>query len=263
MFKRSHRVSLALLISLCSVNVYADDGEWAFSTGFDYSSGDYGGDPVDTDITFIPFTTSYKTGRWKFKATIPWVRIIGPGTVVGAGDGGVVIGNSNNGQATRTNESGLGDIWLSGTYESQLVPPELFYLDLTGKIKLPTADEDKGLGTGETDYTLQADLFKPLGQFTPFATVAYKIKGDPSGVNLDNVFYLSGGTDFRVSDTSNIGASLDYQEASTSASDDSLDLFAYLNQKIDSNWSYTLYGYKGLQDGSPDFGMGLQTTYKP
>lgn len=256
------QLSLTLLLTACFSPAMAEEGQWAFSTGIDYSSGDYGGDPVDTDITFVPFTTSYKTGQWKFKATIPWVRIIGPGTVVGAGDGGVVIGNGN-AQLTRTNESGLGDIWLSATYESRLVPPELFYLDLTGKVKLPTADEDKGLGTGETDYTAQADVFKPLGQFTPFATVAYKIKGDPSGINLDNVFYLSGGTDFRVSDTTNIGASLDFQEASTSRSDDALDLFAYLNQKINGNWSYTFYGYKGLEDGSPDYGLGLQTTYKP
>lgn len=256
------QLGLALLLAAFSATASADEGQWAFSTGIDYSNGDYGGDPVDTDITFIPFTTSYQTGQWKFKATIPWVRIIGPGTVVGAGDGGVVV-SSGSGLTSRTNESGLGDIWLSATYETQFIPPELFYLDLTGKIKLPTADEDKGLGTGETDYTLQADIFKPLGQFTPFATVAYKIKGDPSGVNLDNVFYLSGGTDFRVSDTSNIGASLDYQEASTSSSDDALDVFAYLNQKVNRNWSYTFYGYKGLEDGSPDYGLGLQTTYKP
>lgn len=256
------QLGLALLLAVSSANVIADEGQWAFSTGIDFSNGDYGGDPIDTDITFIPFTTSYQTGQWKLKATIPWVRIIGPGTVVGAGDGGVVLGNGSN-QLTRTNESGLGDIWLSATYETQFIPPELFYLDLTGKIKLPTADEDKGLGTGETDYTLQTDVFKPLGQFTPFATVAYKIKGDPSGVDLDNVFYLSGGSDFKVSDTSNIGASLDYQEASTSSSDDALDLFAYLNQKINTNWSYTFYGYKGLEDGSPDYGLGLQTTYKP
>lgn len=255
------QLSLALLLATSSAIVAADEGQWAFSTGIDYSSGDYGGDPIDTDITFIPFTTSYKTGQWKFKATIPWVRIIGPGTVVGAGDGGVVVGSSNS--VTRSNESGLGDIWLSASYETEFIPPELFYLDLTGKIKLPTADEDKGLGTGETDYTLQADLFKPLGQFTPFATVAYKIKGDPSGVDLDNVFYLSGGSDFRISDNSNIGASLDFQEASTSSSDDSLDLFAYLNQKLNGHWSYTFYGYKGLEDGSPDYGLGLQTTYKP
>jgi len=33
-------------------------------------------------------------------------------------------------------------------------------MDLTGKIKFGTADEDKGLGTGEQDYSLQADVFR-------------------------------------------------------------------------------------------------------
>ena len=264
MGKKLNQISLlGLLISACCGHAIADDGQWKLGTGIDFSSGDYGGDPIDTDITYIPFNASYQTGAWKFKATIPWVQITGPGTVVGAGDGGVVVANNSNTQVRKTTESGLGDIWLSGTYALDAIPAEFFYLDLTGKVKLPTADEDKGLGTGETDYTLQADLFKPLGRLTPFATVPYKIKGDPDGVDLENVFYLSGGTSYKVSNGTSVGASLDFQEAASEFGDDSLDVFTYVNQKINPKWSVTLYGYKGLEDGSPDYGLGLQTTYKP
>lgn len=253
----------AFLLSIGSNIAVAEDNQWKFSTGVDYSSGDYGGDPIDTDITNVPFSASYKTGRWKFKATVPWVQISGPGTVIGAGDGSVVVGDGNGSAVRKRTESGLGDIWLGASYATSFIPPEFFYLDLTGKVKLPTADEDKGLGTGETDYTLQADVFKPIGRFTPFATVAYKIKGDPSGVELDNVYYLSGGSAYKVSDNTSLGASLDFQEASTNSSDDAMDALAYVNQKLNKKWSVTVYGYKGLEDGSPDYGLGLQTSYKP
>ena len=157
----------------------------------------------------------------------------------------------------------MGDIWLTAKYAVEAVPAELFYLDVGAKLKLPTADEDKRLGTGEVDYTLQAEIFKPIDAFTPFATLAYKIKGDPDEVNLKNVFYLSVGSDYRLSETRHIGASLDFQEASTSGSDDATELFVYVSQRMSSQWSVTLYGYKGLQDGSPDYGAGLQLSYKP
>ena len=66
----------------------------------------------------VPFAASYSSGLWKYKLTIPWVEIEGAGTVVGAGGGGVVIGNPNQGneELVPSKESGLGDIWLSATY---------------------------------------------------------------------------------------------------------------------------------------------------
>ena len=255
-------IFIVLLSVLCSAVSWAEEPYWKYSTGIDYSTGDYGGDPADTDILYIPFTTSYTTGQWRFKATIPWVQIDGPGTVIGAGGGGIIIDDPD-ANAEATKESGLGDIWLTAIYSVESVPAELFFLDVGAKYKLPTADEDKGLGTGETDWTLQAEIFKSLGNVSPFLTVAYKFKGEPSGADLDDVIYLSAGADFRLSDQSNFGVSLDYQESSTSTGDDSLELFGYLNYKLDSQWSLMPYAYLGLEDGSPDYGVGFQVSYKP
>lgn len=240
----------------------ADQGQWKYSTGLDFSSGDYGGDPVDTDITYIPFTAAYQQDQWTFKATLPWVQIEGAGTVVGAGDGGVVVGGAAQ-NTFATKESGLGDIWVTAQHSVAAIPAELFYLDVSGKLKLPTADEDKGLGTGELDYTVQAEVFKSLDAFTPFATLAYKFKGDPNNVKLKNVWYVSVGSDYRLSGQRHVGASIDYQQASSSTGDDALELFAYANQKLNPKWTVTVYGYVGLMDGSPDYGTGFQLAYKP
>lgn len=232
------------------------EGSFKLGAGLDYSSGDYG-DAQDTEILYLPVSATYKQGLWTAKVTVPWVRIKGPGTVIGAGDGGVVVGD---GSSEVNTESGLGDIWASLAYSVEAVPEDWFYMDAIGKVKLPTADDDEGLGTGEFDYTLQLDFFKPLGALTPMATVAYKIKGDPDGIDLDSVFYLSAGADYRLNDTINYGATLDYQEAATDTSDDALEVFGYLGYRVSEDWLLTFYGYGGLSDGSPDAGGGLQVS---
>ena len=232
-------------------------GQVKIGTGIDFSSGGYG-DAVDTDILYLPLNLSYSSGPWEGKVTLPWLQIKGPGTVIGGGDGGVVIGD---GDSEVTTESGIGDIWTSLTYSVEAIPAELFFLDLVGKVKIPTADDERGLGTGEVDYTLQADLFKPFGKLTAMGTVAYKIKGDLDGIALDNVFFLSVGADYRYSEEVNFGLTLDYQEASTASSDDATELFGYLGYRLSDDWMLMVYSYAGLSDGSPDSGGGFQVSF--
>ena len=166
MIKRTHQYTACLIVTAClALPLNAD--EFKVSSGVDYSSGDYGGD-VDTDILFVPVTFSYSNAPWKAKVTVPWIQIKGPGNVVGGGDGGVIV---NSASTETTTESGLGDIWASLAYSVEAIPDEWFYMDAVAKVKFPTADEDRGLGTGEFDYTLQLDFFKPVGQCTPMATV--------------------------------------------------------------------------------------------
>ena len=268
MLKRQKLVlSLGFAALLISSSSMAQTSRWRFTTGSDFNSGDYGSDPVATEITYVPFTTSYRSGLWTLKATVPWVEIDGAGTVVGAGDGRVVNGNSRRNQDSEeleaTTESGLGDIWLSAAYAIEAIPADLFYLDLGAKLKLPTADEDRGLGSGKTDYTLQADLFKPIGNATPFITLAYKMKDYPADAEINDVMFVSAGSDFSISSNTHVGLSVDYQESAFSDSDDSLELFGYINQKLSNDWSLMFYGYSGLDDGSPDYGVGFQVSYNP
>lgn len=260
MNKLSHPTILPLLacaiISPATLHAQDEPGIWSFGTGIDYSTGDYG-DTDDTNILFIPSSISYKQGLWAAKITVPWLEIEGPGSVIGGGDGGTVINNGTE----RIDASGLGDVWAELSYSLESFPSHLGNIDLIGKVKFPTADEKKGLGTGEFDYTLQVDYFKAVGKLTPLATIAYKIKGDPEGSTLDNVFFLSAGADYRLNETINFGATLDYQEASSSGSEHSLELFNYLGYRTSDSSLLTFYTYTGFTDGSPDFGGGIQWKY--
>lgn len=251
---------LLLLVAFAFPALGADEGQLKYTLGADYSEGDYGEGRGDTEILFIPFSVAYSRDSWTYKASFAWVDIDGPGNVIGAGDGGLVIGDR---QQEPVDNPGMGDVWLSASYALPTTRPDEVYMEVTGKIKLPTADEDEGLGTGETDYSLALELYQAVGVYTPFATLGYKIKGTPSGLNVDDVLFASAGTDYRLSNRYSVGVSLDYQEASVSGSDDATELFGYWNNRISREWSLMLYGYLGLQDGSPDHGIGIQLSFKP
>ena len=113
------------------------------TTGMDFSTGKYGGDE-DTDMLFIPLTFKYGTDKWSSGLTIPYISLESPGDVVIGPDGTPipVPGGAS------TSESGLGDITASFTWFAYPGTETLPIIDGTGRIKLPTADEDKGLGAG-------------------------------------------------------------------------------------------------------------------
>ncbi|TLM78565.1 hypothetical protein ACONUD_04715 [Microbulbifer harenosus] len=269
--KTNFILNAALLAASLSAAGTAVAGDWKYSLGTDVSSGDYG-DVADTDITSMPFTASFSPdNRWTFKASLPWTQVEGPGGVIPGGDGGIVLGNGNgrgNGgnqnddEIVMIEESGLGDLWLTGSYSLDPLGGQ-YFMDLSAKYKVPLADEDKGLGTGQADYTLQAELFTSIGPYTPFMTLARKFKGDLSEVELRNVWYTSVGSGYRLSDTSSIGASLDYQQAATDSADAQTEIFGYFSHRLDNQWSGMLYAYLGLSDGSPDQGFGVQISYRP
>jgi hypothetical protein len=230
---------------------------WKLSAGIDYSSGDYG-DVTDTEILYVPLGLKYEALPWALRVTVPWVQIDGPGSVVGAGDGVTVIG----GGGPSRRESGLGDIVVGASYSFEDTLGVGSYVELGGKVKFGTADEDEGLGTGKTDYIVQADVGRTYGRWTPMLTLGYKWKGEPAGLQLNDVFFASAGFGYQFDDATSGGLSLDWQEASSTGADDALELMAYGNWRLTREWSLTAYGVGGMSDGSPDWDLGMQATYR-
>ena len=171
----------------------AEDG-LSLGIGADYSSGDYDSD-VTTEIFSVPVTAKYVTGQWTWKASLPWLRIDGdPGVLPGLGDvnrnpNGRGRGNGGapapDGTVEDSSASGIGDLRLSATYAFDTGGP--LGVDLTGNVKVATADEDKGLGTGEQDYGLALDLYRDFDGTLLFGGVSYTMLGDSEFVPLDDV----------------------------------------------------------------------------
>jgi hypothetical protein len=213
--KNRNLLAIGFVTLLCaSPGVSAADGQFSFTTGIDYSTGDYGADE-DTDILYIPLTGKYETERWLFRLTVPYLRITGPGAVVLGPDGNPIV-VSEEGTTRRETNDGLGDVIFGAAYN--LLPGTWrgIVLDIGAKVKFPTADEDKGLGTGETDYQLQADVYKTFGAWTALATFGHKWLGDSDDFTLKDVFFGSIGAGYKFSPATSGGLIFDFREASIS-----------------------------------------------
>lgn len=229
---------------------HAED-QLTFTTGLDYSSGHYG-QSEKTRITYVPFITKYELNdQWTFKAVIPWLSIDGPGAV--SADSRIITGTTS---TRRTRESGLGDIVVGTTYSALQLNEQKLYIDLGLKVKLPTASESKGLGTGKSDYTITADLYKTLDRLTLLSTVGYKVLGDPSGVSLNNVWFTSIGAVYKLNDQDNLGATMDLRQATTSSNSSLREYTVFYSHKFNSTYKLQTYMVAGDTTSSVDFGAG-------
>ena len=227
------------------------------ATGFDYTSGTYTG-TEETQILYVPFIAKYETGPWAFRATVPYVRITGPGNVIGAGADRVTLPGAS---TARRTESGLGDIVLSAFYNVLSERRSAIGLDLGAKVKLGTADENKGLGTGQEDWSLQADVFKALDKVTLFGSLGHRWYGDPPGIDLKNVFYGSLGGAYRVSADTSAGLAYDFRPAITSGGGEISELTAFVTRRLSREWKVQPYLVLGFGKASPDWGAGAQLAY--
>ena len=234
----------------------AQEGSFSVGGGFDFSSGDYGTSST-TDIFSIPVFGKYETGPWIFKLTVPYIQISGPGNVIpGVGRVNAVRGNPNAAPTTSNTESGIGDVVAAVTYNVYSRGASDPVVDLTGKIKFGTADENKGLGTGENDYSAQVDVYKSYGQFTALVTAGYSILGSSAAIPLDNVFYGSFGGVYKFDNRTSGGVILDLRQAASATSGSRSEATAYVAYKLSDVWKAQAYVLKGFADGSPDYGLG-------
>jgi hypothetical protein len=242
---------LAALAALCfaAAPAAAEDNVLTLGGGLHYSQGDYGTGET-TKITTLALTGRYDAPRWVFKLTLPYLFVSGGRNVVpGIGPVGRSRGTSS--------ASGPGDIVGAATYTAFYDNASMLGLDLTGKLKLGTADRDEGLGTGENDYSFQADLYKTIDRTTLFGTLGYTIFGDPPGFPLDNGFYYSLGASFKLPPRESVGFSLDGRQAVVPGGPEQRELVGFWTRALESAWKMQAYFLVGLADGSPDWGAGL------
>ena len=129
---------LFLLASSFSAALDLPSKRVQLTTGVDFSTGKYGAEE-STDMLYIPVTAKYATDKWSTSITIPFLSLDSGGGVVIGPDGRPVPLPPGTGA---TSESGLGDITASYTWFAYPGNDTLPIVDVTGRIKLPTADED-------------------------------------------------------------------------------------------------------------------------
>lgn len=247
--------SLLLLAAggwLCAQTA-ATTGTTTAAGGFDYSRGRYGL-AATTEVFSVPAELSHESGPWLFRATGSWLTIKGPSAAaLTGGDGGLT-------RPTSASESGLGDLYLELTHRTMSVHE--VNLDTTARVKLPTADEARGLGTGEADYYLQVTGHRTIGQVTPFATLGYRVLGDSVRYPLRDGFYATGGAHLRTSDRTVVTAALDWRSRILRGADPGIEASVGVTHDLTPRWRVFAYALAGFTDASPDAGTGLRLSYR-
>ncbi|MCT2558337.1 transporter [Tsuneonella sp. YG55] len=225
-----------------------------FSTGLDYEQGDYGTD-TQMEKESVPLSLVVAKGRLRASAQTSYVRLRAPGNVVApSGPLGLPILVDPTRPDTVDTRQGMGDLHLSAAYD---LPVEGFNATLGTGVKVPTASVDKGLGTGKADYSVRADLAKPLGSVTPFAGVAYTVTGDPDGFDLRNALSAQAGASLRLAESTSAHLGYAFAQSQVAGGEDDQRIVGGLNTGVGKNLSLGFYGSGGLTDGASDFGGGV------
>ena len=222
-----------------------------------FASGDFDL-PADTEIFYMPVRYEFDSKNWGFQLLVPHLRLNGPGAVL------INLGGVNRAVAGSdvTRESGLGDIVGSAIYHLPVTGESGPFVDLRMDIKLPTADETRGLGSGETDLNLQVDVAQYWGSTLWFASLGYSFRGSSTLYpDLSNGAYVQLGLARQVSNTVSVGGILDYREAASSFTDYILEVGPYVNWQFNDDWSFSAFSLFGFSGASVDASVLGQLRY--
>lgn len=237
-------------------------GGFSISAGPAFWSGDFGG-PTTSDIFVAAVSLRYDSGPLRTWATLPYMRVESDGVLFAGTDGGPILVDTTRPSPEGRVRDGLGDITVGATWSALEGRADGLAVDLTGRLKLPTASDGSGLSTGKTDVSLSADVSKPVGGVVPFVSAGYRFLGDPDGYDLRNTVSASAGLTLPLAETADtvLLLSYDYDESATRFVDDSHALFAAISGTIGGGFTWTGYGSAGLSDGTSDFSIGALVSF--
>ena len=227
--------------------------------GAAYDQGDFGTSDT-TRSFFLPLTVRYLGDRFDVGLTGSLVYLDTTSRVV------VVDGVPTPvDRQRRTSDAGFGDLVLRGRYyahDDPGVDSPLPAITPFVKVKIPTADESKGLGTGEWDVGFGLELDKRLREFFLLGDVSYTVIGDPPGQTFRNRPAASVGIGRFFTPNVAVTALLDWRRAIVAGRDDALELVGLVQVRLSPTLSMTPNAFVGLTDGSPDFGLGVEVSWR-
>ncbi len=250
----------------------AQGGHWQFGSAPSFSSGKYGTD-TRTEVLHTPITARRLFDAGDVTFVFPFTCIWGDGgvTVVNGSPvrqqrianatanvsrGGRPTGSSGAGLGAR--ECGIGDIVARGRYYLLDKRGWAPTIAVRGHVKAPTANAERGLGTGRPDEGLGLEISRTIaGGGMAMVDGGYTIIGKPPGVDYNNNWWYDVGLGQDIGRKGAKGAvnlSVFFEEyrAIVPGLANPRDVLAAVSVTGARGWRVQVSGELGLSDGAPD-----------
>ena len=245
---------LLLLFSehLCWGQLPPAPAQMSLILGAGYDQGEFGSTDTSRAVYF-PASIRYTSRKFDVSVSSSWVHLDSPGGITLID--GVPTRTPTAGTTGR--DAGSGDTFIRSSVhlENSWVSP--FF-----RLKIPTADETRGLGTGKTDFGLGIDLQKDFNSVFVFGNVAYTFVGKVPRLGLRNRPSASFGASREISPNFTLSGVLDWRRAIVEGTTDPAELVGYLSYKASPSVTFSPNAFVGLTNGSSDFGVGMEMRVK-
>jgi len=274
---RRLKLFCTMLTVMAASTVWGDDSEhrlqqgvsMAMGSGFEVTYGDYGSNADATLVTVPVLLAMNPRQDIDLTLEVPLVYLSSRTTsgVVVTQSGG--MGRRRNASvslsssSSTSSEAGLGDINLSAGWTVQQdeegwlprIRPNLY-------LKVPTGDDDNGLGTGTFEAGPGLSLSKWLGDFQLFADGAYILQNSTSDYQGKNYLAYTAGGGVQLGDRLFVSLFAKGSSTRVDGGDAPLEGRLKLNFLQSRRVVWELYGLAGLSDASPAAGGGLLVMYQ-
>ena len=222
--------------------------------------GDFGA-ATNSRISSALLGVRYRTGDLRLTASIPWMRIRSEGTFF-TGIGGAPIFVAPGVRTLDSVREGVGDLTLGAAYLLPGGRARGFDLEVSGRVKAPTASTSSQLSTGKADYSVGATISKTMGRLTPSIGGAYRILGDTQTWNFRDGFQVNAGATYALTNRTVLLANYEYAQATTHLIDDSHQLVVGASAPVGSS-KFRITGFvsKGLSQGAADVSGGASLSF--
>jgi hypothetical protein len=273
----------ALLVAATPAIASAQSGEWQVGTAPSFSSGTYGTDGR-TEVLHTPFTVRRHFDDGDLAVVFPITCIRGAGgvTVVSgspvrtepsgsrAGTGGTTGRTGTTAPARGSGDPvpvaapapvadcGLGDIVVRGRYYLVDERGWLPTIALRAHVKAPTANAQRGLGTGQPDEGIGIEVSRLLaGGLMVMVDGGYTMIGRPVGVDFNNTWWYDVGVGQRLGGRVDVSAFFEEYAAIAPGLPSARELLGAVSVRAAAGWRFQITGLIGLSEGAPDHGLTL------
>jgi hypothetical protein len=280
-------ITAGLVFPADHVEARDDDRTADYTRQVDVTAGRFEGSyglEESTTIDLVSTSLRWLLPRGEVQITVPYVSLQGPGDIrliggqpvpgfggirdllPGPPPGGGPGGGEEQTIVEQRRESGLGDISLQAEYylsQGSATRPWIIGL---ARVKTPTGDDAKGLGTGKTDLEAGLGLVQPFSGVNLLADVGYTRIGRSDSATLRDVLRLGAGVSTSFGPSMQHHASLYFETRNNAirALEDQRTLSAGLGTQVGADRRVRLSGsvFAGLSDSVEDYGVFVRAGYR-